>query len=354
MPMALISPAQEPRASYPGFPPRGGMTFGEVVSSYNMFGNCAAKRHNYMVHAHETHLPDDRCTIREKVALLPQKDPFKSGSSHGLLTPRWSTARSRTPSPYSMARRPRSLPGTPRAQFAAVANSLRRSDSREGYFKDRMDGGGENLAFDTFAVDYAAADTFAIGADGRRPVPAPLASVGAGAGARAFCDSPSRHDSRLGGISSAAAGARPSSAGGIGAGPVPPRTQSGHQAKGSVCAGGIGGSSYDRIGSRSGPGGSLVHLGYASDTPAKLPAQADARAASFVRLNSFLVRTHVTSLVSALAEDGWLDSWEKERLCSQAREDSRAWAQAFFRSYTRFMETEDVPTFVASLRSQIV
>jgi hypothetical protein len=82
--------------------------------------------------------------------------------------------------------------------------------------------------------------------------------------------------------------------------------------------------------------------------------QGDARAASFVRLNNFLLRTHVTSLVSALAEDGWIEAWEKERICAQAREDSPAWVQAFFRSYMRFMETEDVPLFVTSLRSQMV
>lgn len=98
----------------------------------------------------------------------------------------------------------------------------------------------------------------------------------------------------------------------------------------------------------------MGYLGCASEPLGRVPTQIDARAASFVRLNSFLLRTHVTSLVSALAEDGWLEAWEKERLCSQAREDSPAWSQAFFRTYMRFMDTEDVPTFVASLRSQIV
>lgn len=111
------------------------------------------------------------------------------------------------------------------------------------------------------------------------------------------------------------------------------------------------GSAYDRNGSR---GVGQGYLRYPSETFGGKPSQADARAGSFVRLNNFLLRTHVTSLVSALAEDGWLEAWEKDRLCSQAREDSPAWAQSFFRGYTRFMETEDVPAFVASLRSQIV
>eukprot|EP00435_Cladocopium_sp_Y103_P020124 s3567_g4.t3 len=76
------------------------------------------------------------------------------------------------------------------------------------------------------------------------------------------------------------------------------------------------------------------------------------RVASFVRLNNFLLRTHITSLLSALAEDGWLEAWEKERLCSAARESESPWAQSFLRIYARFMETEDVPSFVAALKAQ--
>lgn len=390
--MALIAPLHTGGpASYPGFPPRGGMTFGEVVSSYNMFGSCAAKRHNYMIHHQETHLPDDRCTIQEKVALIKDPSMSWSNSSRGRLTPRWSATRSRTPSPW-MPRRPRSLPGTPRSSTPG----LRPSDSRDRYSRDPMDFGGENYfgdhiaggvtydskldglfqrgesgrysasALDTFAVDHAAADTFAIGIDGGRgrgvtsslPAAAPLVSALVSGGARASAggigDSPSPHDlpSRHSGLSCTAAGARPSASlgegvGAIGAGPVPALRTPHLQAKG------LG---SDRSASRSaGLGGSSVgYLGCASEPLGRVPTQIDARAASFVRLNSFLLRTHVTSLVSALAEDGWLEAWEKERLCSQAREDSPAWSQAFFRTYMRFMDTEDVPTFVASLRSQIV
>lgn len=79
----------------------------------------------------------------------------------------------------------------------------------------------------------------------------------------------------------------------------------------------------------------------------------DPRQASFVRLNSFLLRTHITSLVSALAEDGWLEAWEKEHLCRQARDDSGPWALVFLRAYVRLMEKDDVHGFVASLRNQI-
>lgn len=348
--MAVISPPQLREPSYPGFPPRCGMTFGEVVSAYNMFGNTAAKRHNYMIHHQETHLPDDRCTIHEKVMCLPKdKDLLKSvsSSSRGMLTPRWSaTARSRTPSPYALARRPRSLPGTPRA---ATPNGLRRSDSRDRYLKEPVDVGGVLYdshgrveparygggGLDTFAVENFTADTFATAADGGRSrgiasnlaAAAPLAPALPGTGA----------------LGSQPAASIADSAGAVGAGVPPYRTPS-TQAKG-------GGGGYERFSSR---GGGVGYSRFQAESFGRAPSQADARATSFVRLNSFLLRTHVTSLVSALAEDGWLEGWEKERLCSQAREDSPAWAQSFFRVYMRFMETEDVPAFVASLRSQIV
>lgn len=309
------------------------------MSSYNMFGNIAAKRHNYMVHHKETHVPDDRCTIYEKVMCLRDKDKdllkSVSSSSRGLLTPRWSTARSRTPS------RPRSMPGTPRS---ATPNGLRRSDSRERYqvpaavydSHSRYDAEVElgRSGIDTFAVEHIGADSFAIGAAAGRsrtsasnvPVAAPLAPS----------LTPARADARA---------QVSSSTGSAGAGAQPPIRTPPAYAKGS---------GYDYFGSRGGYAGTPTLSRYPPDNFGRPPVQADARATSFVRLNNFLLRTHVTSLVSALAEDGWLEAWEKERLCAQAREDSPAWAQAFFRGYMRFMESEDVPAFVASLRSQIV
>lgn len=77
------------------------------------------------------------------------------------------------------------------------------------------------------------------------------------------------------------------------------------------------------------------------------------RVAALVRLNGFLLRTHVTSLVSALAEDAWLEGWEKDRICQKARECSQPWASMFLRTYARFVETDDVDSFVAGLRSLI-
>lgn len=357
--MALTCPPQIRETSYPGFPPRCGMTFGEVVSSYNTFGNFAAKRHNYMVHCQETHLPEKTCTIRDKVALLREKDLMKSlsSSSRGLLTPRWSATRSRTPSPYGMARRPRSLPGTPRA---STPRGLRRNDSHDRHFKDPLEAGGypgehagagavyegrlagrySNSGLDTFAVDHIATDTFTTAFDGKRggslaskPPSAPPSYYGsapgraAATGAGAMADSYSPREPPRAGTWPA------ENMGAVGAGVPPLRTPALHAHAGASSVGG---------------------WRHSSDTFGKPPLQADARAASFVRLNSFLLRTHVTSLVSALAEDGWLEVWEKDRLCNQAREDSPSWSQAFFRSYMRFLDTEDVPNFVASLRSQIV
>jgi len=77
------------------------------------------------------------------------------------------------------------------------------------------------------------------------------------------------------------------------------------------------------------------------------------RAVSFLRLNGFLLRTHMTSLIAALAEGGWLEVWEKERLCHYARDDAQAWALTFLRIYSRFMQTADVQVFVADLRAQL-
>lgn len=391
--MAAPWHVREPGDGNPGFPPRCGMTFGEVVSAYNKHGSSAAKRYDYMIYRQETHLPEDKCTIHEKVARKPDHgDPLKSwsSSSRGALTPgRWPATRSRTPSPW-MPRRPRSLPGTPRA---TTPLGLRPSDSR--YLKDNLDFGsndylGEALgagsmydgkcdsksdfrlgergrhgssrsALDTFAVDNIVGDTFAISGDGARgrsfPSNVPTFALnGSGGGSGALGDSPQPEPlSRQSGASGAVTSSRHPA-------PLPDsgvaalrRTKA---PEWSTKAAGLAAAPYsaganDAGGSRR--AGMSGLNGYSSDIPGRAPSQADARAASFVRLNSFLLRTHVTSLVSALAEDGWLEAWEKDRLCGQAREESpTAWLQAFFRSYMRFMETEDVPTFVASLRSQIL
>lgn len=279
-----------------------------------------------------------------------------------------------------MSRRPRSLPGTPRA---STPIRLRRNDSRERYFKDPLDVGGypwcppesgdhfhdRGYAYDnksdgrqtrrvesgryssngqdTFAVDDAAGgSTFMNSWEGKR--------------GGSFSSRPPSGPSAPR-FSTAAAGPISSGAGAIGESPTPHEPLSRHGGAGGTrtppteVAAAVGaGVPPLRTPAISGKGAS-ASAGYRhSETLGKAPAQVDSRAASFVRLNSFLLRTHITSLVSALAEDGWLEAWEKDRLCDQARADSPAWTQAFFRSYMRFLETEDVPAFVASLRSQIV
>lgn len=85
---------------------------------------------------------------------------------------------------------------------------------------------------------------------------------------------------------------------------------------------------------------------------APLPGQ-DTKTASFVRLNNFLLRTHITSIVSALAEDGWIEAWEKERICRCARENTSSTALAFIPIYGHFVETSDVPTFARALKANI-
>jgi len=320
------------------------MTFGEVVSSYNMFGNSAAKRHNHMMFHQETHMPDNVCTIHDKVAILREKDPLKSASSstcRGLVTPRW-TARSRTPSPLSIGtRRHRSLPSTPRASTPTNGARFLKDHAEYGDYLGEVGGavaqpdGGkyDNLwqrgsryaagaGVESFAVDNLAGETFTAGS---RNFSTPArGAVGVAAAP------PSEAAASLPGV--------PAST------PVRPQAvRSSYPYSAGTAVPFLGQASYAGYGT-----GTDSAAGKVASAPS------DPRAASFVRLNNFLLRTHITSLVSALAEDGWLEPWEKERLCSQAREDSQAWTQGFFRIYMRFLETEDVNVFVASLRAQIV
>jgi hypothetical protein len=88
-------------------------------------------------------------------------------------------------------------------------------------------------------------------------------------------------------------------------------------------------------------------------TAAAPPQGQDTKTASFVRLNNFLLRTHITSIVSALAEDGWIEAWEKERICRCTRENISSTALAFIPIYAQFVETNDVPAFVRGLKANI-
>lgn len=94
-------------------------------------------------------------------------------------------------------------------------------------------------------------------------------------------------------------------------------------------------------------------MSYLAGAQAPAPS-GDSRAASFMRLNRFLLKTHITSLLAALAEDGWIQQREKEMLSCKAREDSRPWTSSFVRVYMRFLETENVQFFVNDLRALLI
>jgi len=241
--MAL--PPPQPRD--PGFPPRHNMTFGEVVSSYNMFGNSAAKRHSHMTFHQHTHVPDREATVHDKVVNLrdSQKDPLKSWStsSRPSLTPRWS-ARSRTPSPWAPSRRHRSLPSTPRA---LTPNPLRWSDGHPAELMGGIYRGYAGGVADTFAAENLAVDSFDGMARGHH-VDSAAAVGSAGPGALGECPSPRSPPARHGGgrygssrdNALTAADPRP-----MGSSPRWTGAVGGSSALRSKSAGGYGGSSLD-------------------------------------------------------------------------------------------------------------
>lgn len=71
------------------------------------------------------------------------------------------------------------------------------------------------------------------------------------------------------------------------------------------------------------------------------------RCASFVRLNAFLLRSHTTSVISGLAEDGWIDASERNAFCQRFS----SWPSTFLQAYARFVQRTDVGEFVADLRA---
>lgn len=330
------------------------MTFGEVVSSFNSCGNHAAKRHSHMSFAQQNHQPDN-CTITEKVAVIRDK------SQRPCLALR--TPRSRTPSPSLSSRRPRSLPATPR--------QTSRGDHRRGgpHFGQLPDFG------ESFITGPVAGAHNHHGVGGHTDVPAHGSWRMPGGSERNF-DGPS-YSFGPGGSSA------PGYAGNTCAGrldatgwnervPGHPSSCRGACYPGGACAANSSGACVHSSGSLGQHQSSRVGLygshGSASDLTTSrcglgnissrhvgvnegISCSINPRVASFVRLNSFLLRTHVTSLVSALAEDGWVEGWEKERLCRRAREDSQSWALSFLGLYTRFMETGDVQNFVAGLKT---
>lgn len=338
------------------------MTFGEVVSSFNTCGNHAAKRHSHMSFAQQNHQPDN-CTITEKVAV------FRDKSQRPCLALR--TPRSRTPSPWMSSRRPRSLPATPRL---TSRGDHRRGDPHSGEspdfgepFSTEPVAGAHNLRGIGGQTDVPTRGSWTVLGGAERPSLGPTYSFGPGGAtapgcagcscaggldAAAWAERSPRHSSSWrgtccpGGVSGMSAGACAASSSGA---CIHSSCSVGQHHGSRFGLYGSHASANDLSASRSG----LGNINSSRDVGVHegISCSINPRVASFVRLNSFLLRTHVTSLVSALAEDGWVEAWEKERLCRRAREDSQSWAISFLGLYTRFVETGDVQNFVAGLKT---
>jgi len=73
---------------------------------------------------------------------------------------------------------------------------------------------------------------------------------------------------------------------------------------------------------------------------------------AFVRLNQFLLKAHLASLLSAMREEGFLELWEKERICGRMHgEGSDATLKELVKIYSAFVESTDVSRFIGDLRS---
>ncbi|CAJ1360395.1 unnamed protein product [Effrenium voratum] len=319
--------------------------YAEVVSSFSRYGSVASKRHGGIHISKSLKIPNCCSTISDNTLRVErQRDSRDSLRS----SPRSSIRTSRTPSPY----RCRSLPATPRMSVAQRLWEPRRKE-----FQERLDAAGaaypenieagndlyprlpsEPLATSSGAPGYAGGGTG--GSSGRHARVAKYQSCRCGNSLmpdavycrhcgvkRAECEA-SDPASSPGNLAAPQAGFGLAPAA---LAPAPPAPAFSSRPLGH----GVSDRDRDR------------------DWLDGRSPKANPRAASFQRLNGFLLRTHMTSLLSALAEDGWLEAWEKERLCCRAREPDSKWAQTFLRIYMRFMETDDVASFVAALKAQI-
>lgn len=349
---ASLSPTEILARDKEGFPQKSCITFGEVVSTFSRYGSVASKRHGGIYISKSLKIPNRYSTISDNTLKLePNCREFGDASR---FSPRSSVrtaplARSRTPSPCS--RRPRSLPVTPRSAPASALLRPREPPERlkEGRpslpaepiatssFFNRGNPGGSASAAVTPSCHGAVTGTGAGtgGSSGRHALKAKISTP------CLSCANPSPPDAnycRHCGVKRAGQSAdypSPRSPCGQALGPgQPPVLRSGPYGQ---------------------PNGTYREwepqenwsMDYRLASPKGNP-----RVSSFVRLNGFLLRTHMTSLLSALAEDGWLEAWEKDRLCCHARDSANPWAQSFLRIYMRFMETEDVAGFVAALKAQ--
>lgn len=348
------------------FPPKSSVTFGEVYSAFEKSGNVASRRCGGVHVSKGMHIPNKWSTIQDNTVNLARsssRDCLRYSSSPSSSSrPLPSSARSRSISPGAAQYRPRSLSATPRGarlreskipnDFAERLNDAHRSspgarqlvsdacgavsgsaDQQLGdprYHAAAYPRGGNAYMADSCGMKRERPDTQRLLAEptaGRVGATAGNAMAGSGGGAGGSSAYPSigNYTSFSGEASNPQAPILRGSSS-WGAPESPPRL-------------GGGSSSWQHEADAS-----KATVGASTGNP---------RIASFLRLNGFLLRTHITSLISALAEDGWLQAWEKDQLCSVARNSDSLGAQKFLRTYMRFMETDDVPMFVAALKAQI-
>jgi len=350
-----MAPSPAVGRKVPDFPPRRSVvTYGEAVSDFNRSGNVASRRHSHMSFAQQNHCPNN-CSIQERVACGSdhEKEHGKHAASRALPT-----ARSRTPSPWAHSRRSRSTV-TPRVSTPTSRRHREMLPSQPPHI-------------------------------GKACIDSPQLREPTGDQRRSFSEALRYHDDPCSFVEPYSYGASSSYVRGSHDDHYGSRGKlDGIARKLCSCQQGHGGG-CDRCGfsghNQHRSLSNALRESFSPESPAArrrqvrephtsseycgvlqepssivlrdVPQQqghgqmlnTDPRAASIVRLNSFLLRTHITSLVSALAEDGWLETWEKERLCCRAREDSQQWARNFLQIYLRFTETDDVQAFVAGLR----
>eukprot|EP00397_Hematodinium_sp_SG-2012_P030135 GEMP01031895.1.p1 GENE.GEMP01031895.1~~GEMP01031895.1.p1 ORF type:complete len:308 (+),score=41.97 GEMP01031895.1:40-924(+) len=84
-----------------------------------------------------------------------------------------------------------------------------------------------------------------------------------------------------------------------------------------------------------------------------IPASQNTKELAFVRLNHFLLRAHLTSLLSAMLEEGFMEKWEKENLCEkmQCPERGEQTMKELVKIYSAFVDAADLPSFVNELRA---
>lgn len=340
------------------------MTFAEVATQFHARGIDAAKRHGGVYLANQSRVPTSSSTIHENTTATVLREEAllrASAQSQAHLTPR---SRSQSPSRASPPRR------TPRTSCAEIVGSGCAELLGPWGSPRPLSGLREPVALAgppaPEPVAAAAREPFGAAEPRALATPAPYggrpAASSGGLGAMA-CPSPSSPLRRHGAPCSGWQAPGPE--------PYDPAPRQGRAAAG---AGGVplqatlrGLDALPSAGPALEPPRSppwAASPPAAASPPPGLPAGqgpcADPRAAAFVRLNGFLLRTHITSLVSALSEDGWLQAGDRERLLRRVRsEDSgkdaqRRWSQEFMQIYQDFIETENVNDFVIRIQAQLI